>query len=267
MKTVILCGGMGTRLAEETGLRPKPMVTIGTRPILWHIMNIFAMQGHQDFALALGYKGEMIKEYFLNYYNLNNDFTVDLASGRTEFLDKKARTDWRVSLVDTGEKTMTGGRIKRLEKLLRPEGTFMVTYGDGVADVDVKKLIEFHKSHGQLATVTAVRPTARFGGLKIEGERVANFKEKPQSGEGWINGGFFVFEPEVFDFIENDSTVLELAPLEKLVSENQLMAYKHEGFWQCMDTVRERQMLEDLWAKGDAPWAVKQYASGRHASK
>ncbi len=253
MKTVILCGGLGTRLSEETVLRPKPMVAIGSRPILWHIMNIYGAQGFNEFVLALGYKGEIIKEFFLHYHSLNSDFTVDLATGKVS-QEKSSPRDWKVSLVDTGEQSLTGGRVKRLEKLLRPTGTFMLTYGDGVANIDLKKLLAFHKSHGKIATVTAVRPTARFGGMKFDGDRVSQFKEKAQSGEGWINGGFFVLEPAFFDYLENDSTVLETTPLERLVADGQLMSYRHEGFWQCMDTIRDRQLLEDLWARGEAPW-------------
>ncbi|MBI3541989.1 MAG: glucose-1-phosphate cytidylyltransferase [Deltaproteobacteria bacterium] len=254
MKVVLLCGGQGTRLAEETGVRPKPMVTIGTHPILWHIMNVYGAQGFNEFVLALGYKGDMIKEYFLKYYALNSDFTVDLASGGVTHETRTCRRNWKVSLADTGERTQTGGRLKRLEKQLRPEGTFMVTYGDGLSNVNATELLKFHRAHGKLATVTAVRPTARFGGLRLDGDRVEHFKEKPQSGEGWINGGFFVFEPGIFDHLEGDQSVLETAPLENLVKKGELMAYRHEGFWQCMDTVRERQLLEDLWVKGGAPW-------------
>jgi glucose-1-phosphate cytidylyltransferase len=255
MKTVILCGGLGTRLSEETTLRPKPMVTVGGRPILWHIMNIYGHHGFNEFALALGYKGESIKEYFLNYYATNSDLEIDLSSGQVSYL-KPCKRDWKVKMVDTGEGSLTGGRLKRLEPMLRQHGTFMLTYGDGVSDVDVKKLVEFHKSHGKLCTVTAVRPTARFGGMSFDGNRVSQFKEKPQSGEGWINGGYFVMEPEVFDYLEGDQTVLETTPMEKLVADNQLMAYKHEGFWQCMDTIRDRQYLEEEWAAGRARWKI-----------
>jgi glucose-1-phosphate cytidylyltransferase len=256
MKTVILCGGLGTRLSEETVLRPKPMVHVGSRPILWHIMNIYGAQGFKEFVLALGYKSEMIKEYFLNYSALNSDFTVDLATGKVMQENRLCRRDWKVRLVDTGEGTLTGGRVKRLEKLLRPEGTFMLTYGDGVSNVNIQKLLEFHRSHGKLVTVTAVRPNARFGGMQFDGDRVSHFKEKPQSGEGWINGGFFVIEPAFFDYLENDQTVLETSPMERLVADGELMAYRHDGFWQCMDTIRDRQLLEDLWSKGQAPWKI-----------
>lgn len=255
MKTVILCGGMGTRLSEETGLRPKPMVAIGGNPILWHILNLYGAQGFKDFVLALGYKGEVIKEYFLNYTALSSDFTVDLATGQVSY-DRTAKRDWRIQCVDTGEKSMTGGRLHRLESILKPTGTFCLTYGDGVADVDLKALVEFHRSHGKLVTVTAVRPMARFGGLALDGKRVARFQEKPQAGEGWINGGFFVMEPGVFEYLDGDATVLEQSPMERLVADGQLMAYQHPGFWQCMDTIREKQLLEELWASGHAPWKV-----------
>jgi glucose-1-phosphate cytidylyltransferase len=253
MKTVILCGGLGTRLAEETHLRPKPMVEVGGRPILWHIMKIYERFGMNDFVLALGYKGEYIKDYFLNYHPRMSDLTVHLKSGQVDFNNPMAE-DWRVSLIDTGATTMTGGRLLRLRSQLESGGTFMLTYGDGVADVDIEALLAFHRSHGRLATVTAVRPPVRFGELTIKGEEVANFQEKPQAGEGWISGGFFVFEPEIFDFIEGDTTLLERGPLEKITQANQLMAYHHPGYWQCMDTIRDKQGLEELWAAGQAPW-------------
>lgn len=253
MKTVILCGGMGTRLAEETTLRPKPLVTVGGHPILWHILNCYGYYGFNRFTLALGYMGEAIKEYFLNYYSLDSDLRIDLKTGATEHI-RPSRRDWQVELVDTGNESMTGGRLHRLESLLRPEGTFMLTYGDGVGDVDIGRLVAFHRGHGKFATVTAVRPPARFGGMVFDGDRVAEFREKPQTGEGWINGGYFVFEPQVFDYLSGDRTVLEGAPLENLARDGQLMAYKHDGFWQCMDTVRDRQLLEGIWADGSAPW-------------
>jgi glucose-1-phosphate cytidylyltransferase len=253
MKTVILCGGLGTRLAEETDVRPKPMVTVGGHPILWHILNLYGSYGFKNFALALGYKGEVIKEYFLNYYSLDSDLRIDLSSGKVEHLRPTMR-NWQLELIDTGAASMTGGRLHRLETLIRPEGTFMLTYGDGVCDVDINRLVAFHRSHGKLATVTAVRPPARFGGMVFQGDCVSDFREKPQTGEGWINGGFFVFEPGVFDYLEGDATVLEGAPLEGLARDGQLMAFKHEGFWQCMDTVRDRQLLEGMWNDGHAPW-------------
>lgn len=253
MKVVILCGGMGTRLSEETSVRPKPMVTVGGHPMLWHIMSLYWAHGLNDFVLALGYKGEVIKEYFLNYYSLDSDLSINLKSGEVRHM-RPSRRDWTVDLIDTGQNSMTGGRLHRLEETLKPHGTFMLTYGDGVADIDVKRLLAFHKSHRKLATVTAVRPPARFGGMEFDGDKVIEFKEKPQTGEGWINGGFFVFEAGVFDYLSDDDTVLEGAPLERLARDAQLMAFKHEGFWQCMDTVRDRQLLEGLWASDSAPW-------------
>ncbi len=254
MKVVILAGGLGTRLTEETESKPKPMVEIGGRPILWHIMRTYAHHGFKEFALALGYKGEVIKRHFLDYAKLQSNFTVNLASGdvmrRGGSID-----DWTVHLVDTGLKTMTGGRIKRLEPLLGRE-TFMATYGDGVCDVDLKALLAFHRSHGKLATVTAVRPPARFGGLVFDGDRIVEFTEKPQVGEGWINGGYFVLEPGVLGYLKGDETVFETEPLERLAAEGQLMAYKHENFWQCMDTLRDLRYLEGMWDGGKAPWRV-----------
>ena len=253
MKTVILCGGMGTRLAEETQLRPKPMVEIGGRPILWHIMKMYEGYGFTDFTLALGYKGDVIKDYFLNYQARQSDLTVHLKSGEVDYRNSTAE-DWRVSLIDTGADTMTGGRLLRLKPHLQSGGTFMLTYGDGVADVDITALLAFHRAHGRLATVTAVRPSARFGGMQIGEGQVLDFKEKPQSGEGWINGGFFVFEPAIFDYLKDDATVLEQSPLETLVKDRQLMAYEHSGYWQCMDTIRDRDALQALWESGCAPW-------------
>lgn len=253
MKTIILCGGRGTRLSEETLVKPKPMVEIGGRPILWHIMKIYERHAFADFVLALGYKGEVIKDYFLNYHARQSNLTVHLKSGQVEYNNPSAE-DWRLSLIDTGEDTMTGGRLLRLKSYMKSEGTFMLTYGDGVSDVNIKQLLAFHRAHGRLATVTAVRPAARFGDLGIMNDRVTNFEEKPQAGEGWINGGFFVFEPGVFDFISDDATILERAPLEKLARQGELMAYQHRGYWQSMDTVRDKQALEELWAAGKAPW-------------
>lgn len=254
MKIVILAGGFGTRLSEETIIKPKPMVEIGGRPILWHIMNIYWLYGFNEFVIALGYKGEIIKEYFLNYYNLQSELTISLKTGEVK-ASKNCYRDWIVHLVDTGMNTMTGGRLHRLEDRLKGE-TFMLTYGDGVSNIDIQKLLEFHKSHGRIATVTAVRPAARFGGMTFNGDMVIEFKEKPQTGEGWINGGFFVFEPEVFQYLHGDDTVLEGDPLENLAKDGQLMAYKHEGFWQCMDTLRDKRLLEELWESGEAPWKV-----------
>lgn len=253
MKTVILCGGMGTRLREETEFKPKPMVEIGGKPILWHIMNIYEFYGYKEFILALGYKGELIKEYFLNFYHHQSDLSINLKTGRVTTKGDNAR-NWLVHLIDTGLNSMTGGRLHRLKDMLK--STFMLTYGDGVSNVNIKRLVDFHKSHRRIATVTAVRPSARFGGMSFKGDRVIEFKEKPQTGEGWINGGFFVFEPEVFRYLHRDDTVLEGDPLENLAKDKELMAYKHTGFWQCMDTVRDRDVLERLWSSGNAPWKV-----------
>jgi glucose-1-phosphate cytidylyltransferase len=254
MKTIILCGGMGTRLAEETVIKPKPLVEVGGKSILWHIMSFYAAQGHRDFILALGYKGDMIKESFLNFYALNNDLSIDLRRGFTNIHDGR-QPDWRIDLVDTGLQTQTGGRIKRLQSWIGG-GTFMATYGDGLADVNIKDLLDFHKSHGRLATLTAVRPPARFGGLRIEGSQVVEFLEKPVTGEGWINGGYFVLEPGIFDYIEGDSTLWEHEPLERLAMDGQLMAFEHPGFFQPMDTLREKNLLENLWQSGKAPWKI-----------
>lgn len=253
MKVVILCGGLGTRLSEETQVRPKPMVEIGGKPILWHIMKIYESHGINDFFLALGYKGETIKDYFLNYHALHGDLRVNLKNGMVEYTNPTVE-DWKVSLIDTGASTMTGGRLLRLKSFLKDSGTFMLTYGDGVSDVNITELLAFHKSHGRLATVTAVRPPVRFGELIINENKVENFQEKPHAGEGWINGGYFVFEPEVFDYISNDSTLLERDPLEQLAKKGELMAFQHGGFWQCMDTIRDRDFLQDTWNKGNAPW-------------
>jgi glucose-1-phosphate cytidylyltransferase len=254
MKVVILAGGKGTRIAEETTARPKPMVEIGGRPILWHIMSIYAAHGLNDFVVACGYRGELIKEYFASFFVRHSDFTINLKNGTRDVINAGA-PDWRVSVVDTGLDTMTGGRVRRLRPLLG-DGPFMVTYGDGLGAIDLGALRAFHRAHGRLATVTAVRPPARFGNLALDGDRVREFAEKPQTGEGWINGGFFVFEPGVFDYIRDDATSLEQEPLVRLADEGQLMAFQHEGFWQPMDTVRERQLLESLWASGGAPWKV-----------
>ena len=254
MKVMILAGGLGTRLAEETEVKPKPMVEVGEHPIVWHIMKSYAHYGFKDFFLALGYKGEVVKRYFLDHYSLGGSLRVNLSSGVVEDIEKDTE-DWTVHLMDTGQTTQTGGRIKRLEPWLK-DGTFMATYGDGVCDVNLQKVLEFHKAHGKIATITAVRPPSRFGGLVLEGDLIREFSEKPQIGEGWINGGFFVFEPEIFDYIAGDATSLELEPMERLAADRQLTAYRHEGFWQCMDTLREKKMLESLWQSGQAPWKV-----------
>ena len=253
MQVVILCGGYGTRLGEETQLRPKPMVEIGGKPILWHIMKIFEKHNMQDFHLALGYKANYIKDYFLKYNSLNNDFSVNLKNGKIEFNDI-IEENWNINLTDTGLNTMTGGRLLRLKESLKNEETFMLTYGDGVSNIDLTRLLEFHKSHGKIATVTAVRPPVRFGELIINDNKVEEFAEKPQAGKGWINGGFFVFNKEIFNYIENDSIMLERDPLEKLSKLGELMAYKHDDFWQCMDTIREKEILEGLLNSNSAPW-------------
>ncbi len=253
MKTVILAGGFGSRLSEETIVKPKPMVDIGGKPILWHIMNIYGHYGFREFIIALGYKGEFIKEYFLNYYNFQSDLTISLKNGEVS-AKKNCERDWLVHLVDTGMNSMTGGRLHRLKKHVG-NNTFMLTYGDGVCSVDIRKLVAFHKSHGKIATVTAVHPTARFGGINFDGDRVIEFTEKPQTGEGWVNGGFFVFESGIFDYLHGDDTILESDPMENLVRDGQLMTYRHNGFWQCMDTVRDRSHLEELW-KTNPPWKV-----------
>ena len=253
MKVVILAGGFGTRLSEYTESIPKPMVTVGSRPILWHIMKTYANFGHKDFYLALGYKSEVIKEYFLHYRSLNADFTVDLATGDGE-PHQIDDTDWRVTLVNTGLDTMTGGRIKRIKSFVGNE-SFMLTYGDGVADIDIDALLKFHKKHGKMVTLTSVRPSARFGDLEFDGDRISSFQEKPQLHEGWINGGFFICEPQIFDLIDDDSQMFEREPLERVVEAGELMAYKHQGFWHCMDTKRDRDLLESMWSQG-APWAI-----------
>ena len=263
MKVVILAGGRGTRIAEETHTRPKPMVEVGGKPMLWHIMSIYASHGFNEFLVACGYRGEMIKEYFHNIFIHSNDYVVDLKDGSLKVLNTSG-TDWRIGVIDTGLETMTGGRIRRLQSWIGDE-PFMVTYGDGLGDVDVRALAEFHREHGKLATVTAVRPPARFGGLTLAGDAVAHFSEKPQTDEGWINGGFFVFEPGVFDFLSGDDAVLEREPLERLAEAGQLMAFRHEGFWQPMDTLREKQLLESLWASGKAPWKIWEPNSGSSA--
>lgn len=252
MEVIILAGGRGTRIAEESASRPKPMVEIGGRPLLWHILNIYAGHGHTDFLVACGYKSEIIKEYFHNFIVHNSDYVIDFRTGKLEYVNPHG-LEWRVAVVDTGLDTMTGGRIRRLAPLVRGQ-TFMATYGDGVGNVDITALVAFHRAHGKLATVTAVRPPSRFGGLVLDGGAVREFSEKPQTGEGWINGGFFVFERGVFDYLTDDTTILEREPLERLAADGQLMAFQHTGFWQPMDTLREKQLLESLWSSGNAPW-------------
>jgi glucose-1-phosphate cytidylyltransferase len=249
---VILCGGMGTRLAEMTEVRPKPLVEIGGRPILWHIMKHYCRYGFEEFALALGYKGEQIKAYFLEFNSLNRDFTVSLKDGQTYPFNHNGGEQWKVHLVDTGQGTATGGRLKRLEHIIG-KGTFMMTYGDGVCDVNLIDLLNFHRNHKSLVTLTAVRSPARFGALEFDGHQIRYFKEKSQLHEGWINGGFFVIEPEALQYIEGD-VMWEQSPMERLAEEGKICAYKHEGFWQCMDNIRDLKYLESLWEGGNAPW-------------
>lgn len=254
MKTIILAGGRGTRLSEETTLKPKPMVEIGEHPILWHIMKIYSFYGINEFIIALGYKGEVIKKYFLDYHNYHSDLSIDLSTGNVKRYNK-CSDEWKVHLLETGNDTQTGGRIRRGMQFAGKERV-MATYGDGVGSINIKKLLEFHKKHGKLATLTAVRPTSRFGGLIFEGDQVVEFSEKPQTSEGWINGGFFILEPKVIDYIEGDFMPFEYKPLENLAMDGQLMAYKHEGYWQPMDVLREKQLLINLWESGKAPWKV-----------
>lgn len=256
MKVAILAGGVGTRILEETEVKPKPMVEIGGRPVLWHIMQHYSFFGHNDFVIALGYKGEVIKKYMVDYASLNSNLKVNLQTGKvTKNGGHGERPNWTVELIDTGLFTQTGGRIKRLQPYIGNE-TFMLTWGDGVSDVNLRDLLAFHRSHGKLATLTAVRPPARFGYLELDGHQITEFSEKPQTKEGWINGAFFVLEPEVFDYIEGDKTHWEREPLEQLARDGQLMAYRHTSFWQCMDTLRDRRLLEELWQSGHAPWKV-----------
>lgn len=255
MKVVILAGGFGTRLSEDTSTIPKPMVKIGDKPILIHLMEIFSFYGHNEFYLALGYKADYIKDYFLKYKFYNSDISIDLERDETKILNNRSN-NWKINLIETGDKTMTGGRLKRMKNYINDD-TFMLTYGDGLGNINVNSLIEFHKSHGKLATVTAVRPIARFGELEFhnsEDTLVKNFNEKPQINQGWINGGFFVFNRKVFDFIDDDKTVLEKKPLENLAKKSELKAFKHDGFWQCMDTKRDKDYLNELESKGQTPW-------------
>jgi glucose-1-phosphate cytidylyltransferase len=255
MKVAILAGGMGTRLREETEYRPKPMVEIGGHPILWHIMKIYSHYGLTDFVICLGYKGAVIRDFFYNYRIRNCDFTVTLGAGTVEIYDGHDEDGWRVTMAETGDKTMTGGRLKRISRYLGGR-TFMATYGDGVANIDIARLSAFHQSHGKLATVTAVRPSSRYGELSIAGGMVQLFREKPQVQEGWINGGFFVFEPQVLDLIEGDDETLETGLLMKLAQKRELAVYQHDGFWQCMDTYREMELLNSLWSENTAPWRM-----------
>jgi glucose-1-phosphate cytidylyltransferase len=256
MKVVILAGGLGSRLAEETQVRPKPMVEIGGQPILWHIMMIYWSYGFSDFIICLGYKGYYVKEYFANYVLHRSDITIDLTSGKLEYAQNANLPPWRISLIDTGHDTQTGGRLKRVKHLLPPDQPFCMTYGDGVANVNIKDLIDFHRGHGLDATVTVVRPPGRFGAAAIDGHRVIKFMEKPAGDGGYINGGFFVLQPRVLDRIEGDATPWEGTPLEGLAGDGQLAAFKHDGFWQPMDTLRDKQQLEQLWDSGRARWKV-----------
>lgn len=254
MKVGILAGGLGTRLSEETVVKPKPMVEIGGKPLLWHIMRSFADYGFTEFVIALGYKGELIKDYFINYRKRTCNLTVRLSTGDL-MVHNGHSEDWTIHLLDTGVKTQTGGRVKRISQYIGRE-PFLLTYGDGVSNVNMHKLVEFHRSQKKIATITAVRPPARFGDLTFDGEMVSVFAEKPQTGEGWINGGFFVLEPEIVNYIDNDDTSFESTPMERLTRENQLMAYRHNDFWQCMDTLRDVHLLENMWASGNIPWRV-----------
>lgn len=256
MKAVILAGGFGTRLSEETALHPKPMVEIGGKPILWHIMNIHAAHGITEFIIALGYKGEVIKQYFLNFHAIQNDITVDLGKGETTIHNSGKYAKWKIHLVDTGLTTQTGGRLKRLRPWLEQDKTFMFTYGDGVADIDLTALLRFHQAHGKLATVTTVHTPERFGRLGFEGDRVVEFYEKPQTSAGWINGGYFVLNYDAIGYIREDDTTWEREPVERLARDGQLVGYRHHGFWSCMDTLKEKNYLEELWQSGKAPWKI-----------
>ena len=254
MKVIILAGGLGSRLSEYTENIPKPMVPIGGKPILWQIMQHYANYGYTDFYIALGYKAETIKEYFLTFSTINSDFSLDMSTGHVETYNVND-LDWRVTLVDTGQDSMTGGRVKLMQPYIGEE-PFMLTYGDGVADIDINALVDFHKDHKKMVTVTAVHPVARFGELELDGECVTSFQEKPQVTRGWINGGFFVCQPKFFDLLLNDSTILERDPLENAAKQKELMAYKHDGFWQCMDTKRDKDLMEELWQQKQAPWHI-----------
>ena len=255
MKVVILAGGLGTRISEETHVRPKPMVEIGGRPILWHIMKMYSAHGMREFIVCCGYKGYLIKEYFANYFLHMSDVTFDMAENRM-IVHQQYADPWRVTLVDTGEDTRTGGRLKRVAAFVKDEEVFCFTYGDGVADIDIGALVAFHRSHGKLATVTAVQPPGRYGALDLDGQRVRGFAEKPSGDGGWINGGFFVLHPKVIDYIAGDSIGWEIEPLTRIAAAGELRAFEHRGFWQPMDTLRDKNLLEDLWAKGAAPWKM-----------
>jgi len=253
MKVVILAGGMGSRLSEETHLKPKPLIEIGSKPILWHIMKIYSKYNLNDFVICLGYKGYLIKEYFANYFLHMSDVTIDIKNNKLE-IHRISSEPWKITLIDTGEDTMTGGRIKRIQKYI--DGTFCLTYGDGLSDIDIPKLIEFHKKNGLLATITAVQPSGRFGALQLKSNNVTRFQEKPSGNSSLINGGFFILEPGIFDYIKDDSTIFEREPLENLAKDNQLGAYRHNGFWQPMDTLRDKNKLEELWSSKNAPWKI-----------
>ena len=254
MKVAILAGGLGTRLSEETTIKPKPMVEIGGKPMLWHIMIIYAAYGYKEFVIALGYKGEIIKDYFFNYHFRARNLTVKLHSGEAT-IHNGASEDWTVHLLDTGPETQTGGRVKRVAEFIGHE-PFMLTYGDGVSNINISELVKFHTEHGKLATMTSVHPSARFGQIVLKNERVIEFAEKPQTGEGWINGGFFVLQPEIINYIHDDQTICERKPMERLAADGQLIAYRHNEFWQCMDTLRDVQLLNNLWNDGSAPWKI-----------
>jgi glucose-1-phosphate cytidylyltransferase len=255
MKVVILAGGYGTRISEESHLIPKPMIEIGGKPMLWHIMNYYAAHGLNEFIIAAGYKAEYIKNYFLNYYAINNDISIDLINNKTTIYDGK-QPNWKIHILDTGLGTQTGGRIKRVKKMLEGEENFMIAYGDGLIDMNMTDFMKFHNSHGKLASVTAVRPPARFGRISIDGFKVCEFNEKPDMDQGWINGGFFIVNKKVIDYIDGDQTVWEREPIERIAREDQLMCYQHQGFWSCMDTLKEKNIIEEYWNSGKAPWKI-----------
>ena len=252
MKTVILAGGFGTRLSEETSILPKPMVQIGGRPIIWHIMKMYSSHGFNEFIICLGYRGDVIKEFFMNYFMLQSDLKIDMESNNIEVLNRNVEP-WKITLVDTGQNTMTGGRIKRIKEYIGNE-TFFLTYGDGVSDIDFDKLLDFHKSQKTYATLTAVQPPGRYGAFTLNSDKIASFREKPKGDSAWINGGFFVLEPQIFDYIEKDSTIWEREPMERLAYEGKLSAYKHEKYWQSMDSLRDKNVLEEVWSSGNPPW-------------